>query len=98
MPAFKPISIGQRFGRLTVISGPHREGKRVKYECQCDCGKISHPRSDSLLKGESFSCGCLRRERFNNNSHGESYEKLYRVWAQMIQRCTNPKHASYCYY
>lgn len=30
--------------------------------------------------------------------HGKSYSKEYRVWNGMVQRCTNPKQASYYRY
>lgn len=58
---------GQRFGRLVVIeritdytSEGHRV--RIKYRCQCDCGNITESLKDSLLKGRTKSCGCLRKE------------------------------------
>lgn len=30
--------------------------------------------------------------------HGGSKDRLYSVWRQMIQRCTNPEHKFYAYY
>ena len=34
----------------------------------------------------------------NNVKHGLSKTKIYGVWYQMIQRCTNPKHKDFSYY
>ena len=39
--------------------------------------------------GLAKSCGCLTR------THGFSKHPLYQLWASVIQRCTNPNHASY---
>ena len=52
-----------RFGRLTVIgrakSNSHGNPRR---ECRCDCGNIKSIDASSLRKGETQSCGCLRRK------------------------------------
>lgn len=53
--------IGQKFGRLTVISNADRKGFVV---CKCDCGKNHVVRAGSLTKSKNptRSCGCYRRE------------------------------------
>lgn len=52
---------GQRFGRLVAIRPTEeRKNKYVIWECQCDCGNIAYVRSNSLLRGQTKSCGCLR--------------------------------------
>ena len=58
--------IGQKFGRLTVLSFLRREPphSRIIYQCQCDCGKILEVRRDALQSGAMKSCGnCSRIER-----------------------------------
>lgn len=94
---------GLRFGRWSVVhfAGYHRSGKRQKanayWVCQCDCGKTRQVKSASLLSGESQSCGCLQREVACEEQyrHGQARTLLYRLWAQMIQRCHNPKNHAY---
>ena len=59
---------GQRFERLVVIERYDDyikpDGtKRVRWLCQCDCGKITHPTAESLRNGHTKSCGCLGLER-----------------------------------
>lgn len=63
--------IGQRFGRLTVVSFNEEEsnkprgksGYKVHYwNCKCDCGVEKPICSTSLINGSSKSCGCLRKE------------------------------------
>lgn len=59
---------GQIFGKLTVLERdfeaeklhPSRSGSYWK--CQCECGNIKTVVRNSLLKGTTKSCGCLRQE------------------------------------
>ena len=54
---------GQRFGRLTAVEPTEkRRGSSVVWKCQCDCGNESLVRADSLVRGNTKSCGCLRRK------------------------------------
>lgn len=58
--------VGQKFGRLTVIS----KGRNVKengrskttWNCACECGKIILSKTYHLMRGGVKSCGCLRDE------------------------------------
>ena len=95
---------GQRFGRLTVLERAQNIGKDVAWLCQCDCGKQSAVLGNSLKRGLSKSCGCLRDEmvsaRFTR--HGATkYNKnhpdyrLYAIWRGMISRCYNPNESCY---
>ena len=84
---------------------------KAKWLCKCDCGNTTIVTSDSLKSGHTSSCDCLRRERSakalsktasaqigeKNPSykHGDANTKLYYVWAEMLQRCTNSKHKRY---
>ena len=53
----------QRFGKLTVIKPTEqRQNQCVVWECKCDCGNITYVKSNSLLSGNTKSCGCLHKE------------------------------------
>lgn len=97
---------GQRFGRLVVLSHSHAERFRTKsgnastiqhWVCECDCGSIKTYRQSNLLhRHANPSCGCLKDELSRQRvTHGQSrrgsHSKAYRTWANMIQRCANPK-------
>jgi hypothetical protein len=101
---------GQRFGRLIVVEFDAVSGKRTcaKWKCVCDCGNTVITRGDNLRSGATQSCGCLRKEMAAaSNSkrltiHGQTAggfnSKTYRVWANMVTRCTNPKASNFAYY
>ena len=55
---------GRRYGRLVVVHlhGFDRLRGKVMWTCQCDCGDTKVVRASSLSRGNTRSCGCLRRE------------------------------------
>jgi len=82
---------GQKFGKLTVISKYERgHSARVRWLCQCECGKTHIANSKSLQNGNSNrSCGC---DRVKMRRHGMIKTPEYSAWANMIHRCTNPNN------
>lgn len=65
----KPIPIGQKYGRLTVLSVTSKKEKRqIFYLCHCDCGNNVEVRRDRLISGDTQSCGCIHNEKFADNS------------------------------
>lgn len=105
----KPVKIGDRFGRLTVIAeaphGRNKLGHRVRQVlCRCDCGveKIKEPRY--LRAGYAKSCGCLpkeltaKRSRTHGATAGRQIHPLYSGWLKMRSRCRNPNDPHYEYY
>ena len=51
--------IGQRYGRLTVLSPAPRQGRRTAWHCRCDCSGELDVRTDHLRSGHITSCGCV---------------------------------------
>ena len=80
---------GIRVGRLQVIE----ETQPGLWLCVCDCGNRPLVKHRALSKSETRSCGCLKCP--DDKSLHRAYPRLYAVWAGMIQRCYNPKHASF---
>lgn len=59
--------IGQKFGRLTVVSrAPDKikdNGDRLPmWNCLCDCGNLCVVNGYLLQSGKTQSCGCIRKE------------------------------------
>ena len=103
MSKYKDLT-GQKFGRLTCIKDAGRSSrKQVLWLCKCDCGKLVIVKSNSLLTGNTKSCGCLAREILikRNTVHSLSKGKdgkvtrLYRIWRRMKQRCYDKNCSDY---
>lgn len=92
------VSSEERFGKLVVVdeAPPTRTGKS-QYLCKCDCGNSKTISMESLLRGKTKSCGCLRREVTSgqHKTHGQRQTRLYATWQNMKNRCLNPRVKNY---
>lgn len=96
---------GERFGRLTVefrvddYVAPN-SSTHVRWFCRCDCGNSTIVDICQLIQGKTKSCGCLQNERLKqgNIKHNGSYDRLYKVYSNMKNRCYNTNSADYKYY
>ena len=80
---------GKTFGRLTVL----RHVPNAFCLCLCSCGQERTVSARSLRNGHTKSCGCLRKEIMT--SHGHTKTREYGTWADMKNRCHNPKHKGF---
>jgi hypothetical protein len=100
MPAFKDIT-GQQFGRLTVVARAMSDRRgQAQWRCRCACGNETTVNGSNLRRGNSQSCGCLKRDVCR--THGMSRDvrtgkthALYAVWHAMLQRCQNPGNSNF---
>lgn len=60
--------LGQRFGRLTVISPAESRNGRTYWLCRCDCGKEKSFLASNLVSRKSTSCGCVSFKKRTNIS------------------------------
>jgi hypothetical protein len=104
---------GRVFGRLTVISfshserksGPTKRGYHYFWNCMCSCGKHKVAMGQSLLGGNTQSCGCYAIERAIETQtsadrsyctvHGMHASPEHGNWTAMLQRCRNPNAHGY---
>ena len=91
--------IGSEFGRWTVLDViPNYKNGKTYCKCKCSCDKqtIKFVYKNSLLKGESQSCGCLSKEliseRCRSNVVGDRFGNL--VVKKMLYNYKNKK--TYC--
>ena len=85
---------GKKFGRLNVLeyTGADARGNSM-FLCECDCGNKKIVRGNYLRNGMTKSCGCYREDVIK--THGLSDNPLYKVWANMNERCTNASLNNY---
>lgn len=93
-------SVGDRFGRLTVVSRAENKGKYKCWNVSCDCGNTKTVYDGSIRSGRTTSCGCLAAEvhRARLTTHGQAtgkQTKEYMAWRDMLQRCNNPNNPAY---
>lgn len=82
--------------------------------CMCECGTETTLQQSWWERGEKRSCGCKigmtlrnvapveekprRVWQAHNRTHGLTGSAEYRIWRNMITRCTNQNSASFEYY
>lgn len=69
----KPIPIGERFGKLTVLSDYGKVGKERHVNVRCDCGFEGHKRLSHLRAGDTTQC---RSCSVNRNVIGQRFGRL----------------------
>ncbi len=65
--------------------------------CECACGNQKAVALSKLTSGNTKSCGCFKSDlrTQENTIHGMAGSNLYKVWASMKQRCSNPHDKSF---
>ena len=82
--------LGKRFGRLLVIrfDSLRQRGNgmsnKAYWLCRCDCGKEVAVGSDCLVRGQTRSCGCLRREKSSRMLTYKGETLSIRDWAKRL--------------
>jgi len=89
---------GQTFNRLTVIKKTYSKNLKTYWECKCECGKKTIVLKNNIIKGNTKSCGCLRKENLPRLTHGMTKTRFYRIWCNMKNRCLNKNVYAYKHY
>jgi len=91
------ISVGEKFGMLTVISLGDLKGRNRYWNCLCECGNEKSICYSSLSRGKTKSCGCLNAKLASGRrlTHGKSKYPVYNVWINMKARCLNSENPSF---
>ena len=67
--------IGERFGKLKVLSFEGVRNEKAIFKCRCDCGKEIVVRGNDLKSGGTTSCGCAKKEAIHKR-----YEKTWNLF------------------
>lgn len=100
------ISVSDRFGRLIVLSledpPVYSNGRRkLRWICRCDCGTQKVVGHGALRRGQTQSCGCLRKEiaKQQMTTHGQgragNRSATWYSWIGMNSRCHNPNSTGF---
>lgn len=106
MPAKKYFNVvGKEFGQLIAMAEclPEHTKQHRPHLCVCDCGNWTLVILNSLVSGNTQSCGCLgdtnRKRGRKHSTHGDTRHKRqsreYVSWYCMKTRCLNPNADEY---
>lgn len=100
MPRKTQVAVGQQYANLVVLQRlPNASNGDAVWLCRCACESETRVRSSNLTSGHTRSCGCLQiSSARQSKSHGKSYDRTYRIWANMKARCTNPSSTFFSHY
>ena len=63
---------GKRFGRWQVVRKSRcRKNGKIYWVCRCDCGTEKVVCGELLVRLDSKSCGCFRREQVSKANRGD---------------------------
>ena len=108
---FKDDLTGKTFGELTVVKFVPTDNRRSYWLCKCSCGGEAIVYSGHLKCGHTTTCNnsshrigkkCSddTKQKISNanTKHSGCGERLYRVWASMLNRCNNQNEIAYKWY
>ena len=86
----------QRFGKLIALEPTdQRSDSSVKWKCKCDCGNICYISSQSLIRGDTQSCGCLAQEKRIERHDDLTGQRFGRLVALEYVSSTQNKYPSW---
>ena len=78
---------GEVFGNLTVVMKVVRGDNVRGWACECVCGNQTVVRAQSLIKGDTRSCGCLGfGEVFRRESGGVAITNKYKSYKKLAKK------------
>lgn len=91
-----------KYNRLTVIKdigiifSPKGIG-RYFVTAICECGVIKNYRLSHIRANAIKSCGCYSRSlaKKNHTTHGMYGTRIYKIWSNIKNRCTNSNYFQY---
>ncbi|SHI23748.1 hypothetical protein SAMN02745823_03836 [Sporobacter termitidis DSM 10068] len=85
---------GKRYGKLTALYPTEKrdQGGSVMWHFRCDCGNEKDMSARPIKAGTVKSCGCIAKP------HGKTGTRLFTIWVNMRQRCSNPNYSGFQYW
>jgi hypothetical protein len=85
-PNYLIDEIGNKYGKLTVISRSENKGNKARWLCQCTCGKQQIITGTDLRSGHTGSCGC-GKQTWKSKPLGEaSFNAAYDGYVRSAKR------------
>lgn len=76
---------GKKFGLLIVSKRTATTYKKVRWDCICECGKMTKASSCDLISGHTRSCGCLYNRTGQESPRFRGFQKISgRFWGSIL--------------
>ena len=93
----KISNVGEKYSQLVIVENSSPYPDRIKrVVVKCSCGNTKTVRYGDLRSGRTTSCGC--KQIASATKHGLSNTLLYKMWDNMIRRCTVPTTKGFAHY
>ncbi len=98
---YRVVEVGEKYGRLTILSVSGGAPSQAACVCLCECGQKIERKAAALYGGNTKSCGCLKMDSAikRMTKHGGARpgleHPLYWGWSQMRRRCEVKTHQNY---
>lgn len=89
--------VGKTFFHLTVLEDLGSKNKKRYVLARCVCGVEKPVMASSMKYGKIISCGCIgfKKRIAATTKHRLSGNRLYFIWAGMMNRCYNESFQDY---
>jgi hypothetical protein len=88
------LKAGDKFNALTVVEFSHIDKRSNKvYKCECECGEILYKSNTDLRRNKNV--GCKKCTIKHHTKHSKLENTLLKRWADILNRCNNPKDNAY---
>lgn len=90
MPAKVDLT-GKVFGAIRVLSQSDHEAGKIRYLCECVCGKQFTAYANNLVRNKYKSCGCMKASLIGQaqREFGPHRESIRGIHKNMMDRCYN---------
>lgn len=88
--------VGEKYGRMLVISKARSLDGNARWNCRCDCGTEKVVYGQDLRRGKVVSCGCHKAEMASKRAtHRMSGHPAHNSWKSAKARCEVPTTEGY---
>lgn len=86
----------QKFDKVIAIKPAYTNGKRLYWECICECGNICYKQSTELIRPrqKTQSCGC-NKNKFKlgkENKNWKGYEEIPLQYFNIVRNCAKERN------
>lgn len=86
---------GKRFGHWIVLERDKNKNRDSRWLCRCDCGTERIVRQKGLIDGTSQSCGCIPRQKRQENHMNYRKKNVYEFHDKYVVGYTSNKNQKF---